>query len=358
MHAAVAAACGQLGERDAAAKAVRDLLKLRPNFAAKVRTEFEKWWEPTYVESFLDGLRKAGLNVPSPARADSPAKPATAVAMAVLPFSDMSSAKDQEHLCEGMAEEIMNALVRIDGIRVASRTSTFRAREDESDLSAIARALSVNHILEGSVRTSGTRLRVTAQLTDVASGYQLWSDRFDRETIDIFAVQDEITAGVVEAVKARLALGEHTVGARPQVGNLEAYRLYLKGRHLRYTKNDHGGALRCFEQATTLDPSHGPSWVGLADVNVLAAAYCLKPSREAYSGAKTALHTAAGLQEESAEALYVEGMIAFGERRWKDAERLLARAMEVQPGHVQARCWSGILHCVHGRSIRLPTRTQ
>jgi len=161
-------------------------------------------------------------------------------------------------------------------------------------------------------------MRVTSQLTDIATGYQLWSERYDREAADIFAVQDEITAGVIEAVKARLAQGERKVRARPQVGDLEAYRLYLKGRHLRYTKNDHGGALLCFEQATALDPSHGPSWVGLADVSVLSAAYGLRPSREAYAAAKAALQTAAGLQEESAEAAYVEAMIAFGERRWQD----------------------------------------
>src|SRR5206468_7795373 len=117
---------------------------------------------------------------------------------------------------------IMNALVQIGGIRVASRTSAFRARQDGSDLPSIARALSVNHVLEGSVRTSGTRLRVTAQLTDVTSGYQLWSERYDREAADIFAVQDEIAAGVVEAVKSRLAPGSRTVRSRPQVRDLEA----------------------------------------------------------------------------------------------------------------------------------------
>jgi len=107
----------------------------------------------------------------------------------------MSSAKDQEYLCEGMAEEIMNALVQVGRIRVASRTSAFRARKHGSDLSAIVRALSVGHVLARSVRTAGTRLRVTAQLTDVASGYQLWSERFDREAIDLFGIQDEIAAG-------------------------------------------------------------------------------------------------------------------------------------------------------------------
>ena len=107
----------------------------------------------------------------------------------------MSAAKDQEYLCEGMAEEIMNALVRVEGIRVASRTSAFQARRQGADLPAIGKLLSVGHVLEGSVRTAGDRLRVTAQLTDVASGFQLWSERFDRKAEDVFAVQDEIADG-------------------------------------------------------------------------------------------------------------------------------------------------------------------
>lgn len=159
----------------------------------------------------------------------------------------MSPTQDQQHLCEGMAEEIMNALVPIGGIRVASRTSTFRARHDGRDLPAIARMLSVSHILEGSIRTSGNRLRVTAQLSDVASGYQLWSDRFDRDAADVFAIQDDIAAGVVEAVKARLAPGVRSVRLRSRTPNLEAYRAYLRGRHLR-SKEDHAGAFQAFEE--------------------------------------------------------------------------------------------------------------
>jgi TolB-like protein/Tfp pilus assembly protein PilF len=335
MHAAMAAAYGQLGERDAAAKAIRDLLKLRPSFAADVKEEIEKWWEPAYVESLLDGLRKAGLEMPSAARADSAAKPVAAVAIAVLPFSDMSPAKDQEYLCEGMAEEIMNALVRIDGIRVASRTSAFRARQDGGDLPAIARALSVGHVLEGSVRTSGSRLRVTAQLTDVASGYQLWSERFDRDAADVFAVQDEIAAGVVEAVKARLAPGSRTVQPRPQVRNLEAYRSYLKGRHLRGIE-DFGGAMSAFEEAVRLDPAHAPSWTGLAEITVLAAHMGMIPPRAACAAARKALATAKELQGESAEGLNVEAFVAFLERRWDAMETAWRRALEIQPDHVLA----------------------
>lgn len=200
-HVYLAAVYGQLGEQQRARAALRELHALVPNFGAMAREEFGKWLDAELTEHLLDGLRKAGLDVPATAEADPVAKPDAAVAIAVLPFSDMSPARDQEYLCEGMAEEVMNALVHVGGIRVASRTSAFRARKEGSDLSAIARALSVGHVLEGSVRTSGTRLRVTAQLTDVASGYQLWSERFDREAIDVFAIQDEIAAGVVDAVK-------------------------------------------------------------------------------------------------------------------------------------------------------------
>ena len=183
----------------------------------------------------------------------------------------MSPAHDQQYLCEGMAEEIMNALVRIPGIRVASRNSAFRAGHDGGGLKAIADALSVGHVLEGSVRTAGTRLRVTAQLTEVASGYHLWSERFDRDAADVFAVQDEIAAGVVEAVKARLGPGAKAVQTRAQTTNLEAYRWYLKGRHLRHAKEDHGGAMRAFEEAVRLDPGHAPSWTGLAESTLIAA---------------------------------------------------------------------------------------
>ena len=356
-HAMTAAACGQLGELEAAGRALRDLLALRPDFAAIVRPASQKWFDSEYVERLVDGLRKAGLDVPVAAGAhEAAAAPAAAavsrspsegvVAVAVLPFSDMSPARDQEYLCEGMAEEIMNALVRVGGIRVASRTSAFRARQDGGDLTAIARALSVNHVLEGSVRTSGSRLRVTAQLTDVASGYQVWSERYDREAVDVFAVQDEIAGGVVDAVKARLSSGEHAVRARPQARNLEAYRSYLKGRHLRYAQEDHAGAVRAFEEAIRLDPTHAPSWTGLAESTALAAHFSVIPAREACVAAREALATAARLEGESADGLHGEAFVALIERRWPAMEAAWRRAVELQPTHVQALGSFGITLCI------------
>jgi serine/threonine-protein kinase len=271
------------------------------------------------------------------------------VSIAVLPFADMSAAKDQEHLCEGMAEEIMNALVGA-GIRVAARTSTFHAGRRGDDLPAVARALNVGHVLEGSVRTAGPRMRVTARLTDASSGFQMWSQTFDREAVDVFAVQDEIAAGVLDAVKSRLGASGAAPHARPPVRNLEAYQSYLMGRHLRYTKNDHGGALRAFERALELDPAHAPAWVGVAEASVLAATYGLEPATTAYARARAALATAARLQGETGDARYVEGLLAVGERRWEDGLRAAARASEIEPGHVAARCWLGMFQCIQGRT--------
>ncbi len=292
-----------------------------------------------------NALREMGRQTASMATV----RPNDGFRIAVLPFSDLSPAKDQAYLCEGMAEEIMSSLGAIDGIRVASRNSSFRAARDGKDLAEIGRALSVGHVLEGSVRTAGARMRATAQLIDVESGFQLWSQRYDRAAEDVFAVQDEIAAGVVEAVRSRLAPGRQAVKARPQVKDLEAYRHYLEGRHLRYSKNDHAGALRCYEQAVRLDPSYAPSWIGMAEVRVLASFYGLTFARDAYAAAKDALATAASLQEESAAILYVAGIIAFGERDWLAAERRLRRAVELDPDHVPALCWLGVLLSVMAR---------
>jgi TolB-like protein/Tfp pilus assembly protein PilF len=345
----MASACGHLGRRVEAQAAVRDLLALDPDFEAHARSNVGTWhFASDLMDPILEGLRKAGLDVPEPEQSSPAAKPAAAVSIAVLPFTDMSPAKDQEYLCEGMAEEIMNSLVRVEGIRVASRTSTFQARRQAPDLTAIGKLLSVGHILEGSVRTAGDRLRVTAQLTDVASGFQIWSERFDRDARDVFAVQDEIAAGVVDAVKARLAPGTHAVHARPQARNLEAYRAYLKGRHLRGIE-DHVEALRAFEEAVRLDPSHAPSWTGLAEITVLASVFGVLPARDACATARKALATATRLQGESSEGLHVEAFVAWIERRWPAMEAAWRRAIELQPDNVLALASFGIVLCTRQR---------
>jgi len=309
----------------------------------------------------LQGIAEAEAlaSAPSgPASRPPDSRPPDGVAIAVLPFADLSQEKDQQYLCEGMAEEIMSALVRVPGIRVASRTSAFRARQEGRELSDVARALSVGHVLEGSVRIAGARLRVTAQLTDPHTGYQLWSERFDREAADVFALQDDIAAGVVEAVRARLAPGTAIVAARPPVANVEAYQHYLKGRHLRYTRNDHGGAVREFREAVRLDPDHAPSWVGLAEAHVLATFYALGPIEDARAAAREALATAARLGGESADSFSVAGLLAFSEQRWAAAEQSLRHAVELRPDLVQARCWLAQVLAAQGRETEAAAHSE
>jgi Flp pilus assembly protein TadD len=192
-------------------------------------------------------------------------------------------------------------------------------------------------------------MRVTAQLTDVESGYQLWSARYDRDAADVFALQDAISAAVVEAVKAKLSPGDRQVRVRPQVANLEAYRHYLMGRHLRFTMNDFAAAMKPFAEAVRLDPTYAPAWVALSEVMILATFYGLVAPDQAYASAKEPLAKAAAGQGDSAELLYVEGLMAFGERRWSECGEAMRRALAVEPEYAPALCWSGILLTILGR---------
>src|SRR5687768_9377971 len=190
-------------------------------------------------------------------------------AIAVLPFADMSPDRDQDYLCEGLAEELINALSRIDGLRVAARTASFQFRAIGADVRAIGQHLGVGTFLEGSVRKANDRLRVTVQLIEVATGYHRWSQRFDRRLDDVFAIQDEIAESVVASLRGSDLSGrEKQALLRPQTG-AAAYEYYLRGRqHLpRMTQSDlrHSGEM--FEKAIELDSSYGPAYAGLAMVH-------------------------------------------------------------------------------------------
>ena len=252
----------------------------------------------------------------------------SAPSIAVLPFTHMSSDEDNEYFCDGLAEELINALSKIDQLNVAARTSTFSFKGKDTDIPEIARRLGVRTVLEGSVRKSRDQLRITAQLINAADGYHLWSERYDREMKDIFDIQDEITQAVVEALKVKLLGSSNSEVLKHGRANTEAYKAYLRGRYLRLTKNDHGGAMRAFEEAVRLDPSHAPSWIGIAETTILSAHYALVPALPACDRARIALQKAKGLQGDSAEGLYVEGFIAFIECNWTASEDAFRKAIE------------------------------
>jgi TolB-like protein/Flp pilus assembly protein TadD len=272
-----------------------------------------------------------------------------ASSIAVLPFTNISADPDNEYFCDGLAEELLNALAKVDGLKVAARTSTFSFRGKDVDVGTIGRALGVQNVLEGSVRRSGDKLRITVQLIKAADGYHIWSERYDREMQDVFDIQDEITLSVVDALKLKLLGDAARVALKRHTENTEAYKAYLLGRYLRHTKNDVGGARRAFEEAVRLDPSHAPSWVGFAEGTILAAHYALIPARAACEDAKKALATAKALDNESAEGLYVEGFIAYVEGNWKFSEQAYRRAIERNPKQVHAMGSFALTLSVQGR---------
>jgi adenylate cyclase len=221
---------------------------------------------------------------------------------------------------------------------VASRTSAFRFKDAARDLHAIGETLGVTTLLEGSVRTAGTRLRVTAQVVNASDGYQLWSERFDRKMEDVFEVQDEIAKRVVEALKLRLSSKAPT--ELRHSNDIDAYQLFLKGRHFRYTKLDLKSALRCFEEAVARDPDYALARIGMAETLVILVIYGMIPPSAGQARAKEELRKARELAGESAQARGVEALVALL-YDWDTRAALegFERALELDPTSIPVRAW-------------------
>jgi len=199
----------------------------------------------------------------------------TGPSIAVLPFVNMSQDKDNEFFSDGISEELLNVLVRVKGLGVASRTSSFVYKGSRLGTADIARALKVNHVLEGSVRKSGNRVRITAQLIDAANDRHLWSETYDRELTDIFAIQDEIANAIVNALRAQLGAAgkDAAVTVRADTENLAAYQIYLKARELFIARSDLRESIRLFEKVTQMDPGFARGFEGLAAVCSVAPSW-------------------------------------------------------------------------------------
>jgi eukaryotic-like serine/threonine-protein kinase len=280
----------------------------------------------------LKRARESGIS--NPVGAATRAMPS----IAVLAFLDLSPLKDQDYFCEGMAEELINVLATVPGIRVASRTSAFQFKGKAVDVGDIGARLRVDSVLEGSVRKAGNRLRITAQLVNASDGYQLWSDRYDREIDDVFAVQDEIARAIVGKLTERLGGHAAVPLVKRPTEDLDAYNLYLQGR---YYWARRGGflkkAVECFEQAIARDPSYAHAYAGLADAYGVLGIYGLIPPAEAARKAKPAAAQAVALDDTLAEAhrsmaayrVSFEWDLAGGEREYRRALELGASSGEV-----------------------------
>jgi adenylate cyclase len=250
--------------------------------------------------------------------------------LAVLPFADLSAERDQEHFGDGVAEEILNALTKIGDLRVPARTSCFAFRGLSLDARDIGRRLGVEALLEGSIRKAGQRLRISVQLIDARNGYQLWSERFDREVADIFAIQDEIASSVVRALGLSTGRGEARHLVKTSTANVEAYEFYLRGRKLfqRWTRENINLAREMFERAVALDPNFAAAWAGLATAHVHLHG-C--DSELHLDKARRASARALKLDPQSAEAHVAAAQGFSMEQRYADAAAEFERAIELDP---------------------------
>ena len=339
-HMMIAAACGQLGEGEAAAKAVQELLKLRPDFASRVRLDIEKWWDSAYVEHLIDGVRKAGLQVqatrdhiPSAtsgaaatqmSRASSaeyvirgisqhkravaivamvlfvaiglgmflilgPSNSGTIDSIAVMPFENVTRDQNLEYLSDGVTESLINSLSQLPKIRVIARNSVFSYKGQAVKVSDAARQLNVRAVLTGRVNMQGDTLDVRAEMTDAQTNAQLWGDHYGRKVTDILAVQDEIARQVTDALRVRLSSGQEEQVMKRSTQNAQAYQLYLQGRYYMNELTSEQSvkrALSLFDQAIALDPRFAQAYAarGNAFLYLADGAFTAKDATEKARG--------------------------------------------------------------------------
>ncbi|HEX5863871.1 MAG TPA: adenylate/guanylate cyclase domain-containing protein, partial [Casimicrobiaceae bacterium] len=284
--------------------------------------------------------------------------------IAVLPFVNMSRDEENEYFADGLSEELLNVLTKIRGLRVASRTSAFSFKGKGVDIPTVAQKLNVATVLEGSVRKSGKRVRITAQLIEVSSDSHLWSDTYDRELDDIFAVQDDIAQSVVKELRTALlgkpaeaaadaaAAADVRQAATGRSGNPEAFQLYLQGKFYgeRVTQADTDKAIDLFQRALAIDPDFALAWTGLSHIYQLQAGYGFAPINEGYERARDAAQRALRLAPDLPEGHIALGAVLEGhDWNWTAAEASYRRALELAPGDANALRAAAQLARVQGR---------
>jgi serine/threonine protein kinase/Tfp pilus assembly protein PilF len=288
----------------------------------------------------------------TPGLVASTARPVEHASIAVMPFTNMSADPDNEYFSDGITEEILNALASIPALKVSSRTSAFALKGKQLSIADIGRQLNVKTVLEGSVRRSGKRVRITAQLINVSDGYHVWSERYDRDVEDVFAIQDEIARTIADRLKLKLTTAEDQALAHRQTDDIEAYELYLRGKHCAYRWNISGMAeksLAYFEAALAKDPEYALAHHGLADAYSLFGLYALMPPATALDKALAAAQRAVELAPNLPEALTSLGWVQLLNWDWKAAEQSLLQALKSNLRYSQAHNLMGWLFCAFDR---------
>lgn len=277
-----------------------------------------------------------------------------AVTIAVLPFADLSAEGDQEYLGDGVAEEILNVLAGIDGLRVTSRTSAFAFKEQIRPIPEIADALGVGHVVEGSVRKQGDRVRITAQLIDVANDSHLWSETYDSDLTDIFRLQDEIARQISGALSERLDLALPEVEGRSTEWDVAGYELYLRARQALLTRTQNDEAIRLAQAAVLIEPDFADAWAVIATAHVLNGfglgldSSSWDAAWASFDEAWVAARRAVAIDPENSLGVATLGLVKMQQKKWTEARVLLERAIEVHNPDPNAILWLGILEVQTG----------
>jgi len=300
---------------------------------------------------FAQALVSGQLTTPTNTDALPKTTVSQAKSVAVLPFANMSADAENEYFADGMAEEIINALSKVQGLRVASRTSSFAFKGRNEDIGDIGRKLKVSTVLEGGVRKMGNRLRITCELVNVADGYHLWSERYDREIEDVFAIQDDISQAIVKALRVILTEGEKkAIENKPRSANIQAYDYYLRGRQFihQLRRRSLEYARQMFNKAIDLDPEYALAYTGVADSSSLLYTYFDARDfnlRQADKASKKALE----LEPQLADAHVSRGIVASLTHSFAEAEEAFTKAMKLEPKMFEAAYWYGMGLMAEGR---------
>jgi len=283
------------------------------------------------------------FGVPEPNLQTEPASPhavAAPIRLAVLPFANVNHEPDQEYFAEGLADELMASLSRVDGLQVVARTSAQRFKNRDTDVREIGRLLGATHLVEGNVHSDGLQLRVGVQLVNTSTGHEVWAETYDREFKDIFAVQMDIATAIVQSLTRKLP-ATSSLGLRPPTWNLEAYQSYLRGQQ--QLKRRGAAAIRSsielFSEAVALDPRFASAHVALAYAYTLLPSYTPVDATLMYSNADSALAAAARDADLSAEAAGFRAVLEVRRNRWIAAEEAFRTALDANPANSEVRQW-------------------
>jgi serine/threonine protein kinase/Tfp pilus assembly protein PilF len=306
-----------------------------------------------HADDLLADLRKLKMELETGVTQTLEASTKPTPSIAVLPFANLSADPEQEYFCDGMAEEIIDALTHVEGLRVVARTSAFSFKGKHEDMREIGKKLSVGSLLEGSVRKVGKRVRISAQLINVADGYHLWSEKFDRDLSDVFAIQDEISLTIVEKLKVKLLGDEKEKMLKRYTSNLDAYDLYLKGRYHwnKRTPEALKKAMAHFQEVIRKDPDYALAYAGLADCYSMLEQVNVLPPKKAFSKAKALACKALEIDETLAEAhTSLAYVLWFYDWDWVGLEREFRRAIELNSNYATAHQWFAMALMYLGRT--------